>query len=113
MSNGSDNDDRNFDTGKFKRVVYEGIGDALDQAAMKLEAIRVNALMADLMEMTHRVRSYESALVQVIILLERARGMVLRAIDERGDDQVLAEVAALLERVANVARALGVGNEQQ
>ena len=103
------NDDRNFDTGKFRRVVRDEFGELLDNAAMKLEAIRVNALMADLMEMTQRVRSYEVALVQIVDFLERARDVVLVAIDERGDDQVLAEVAVLLEKVANVARALRGG----
>lgn len=106
-------DDKRFDTGKFRRVIHEEIGGALDNAAMKLEAIRTTAIMADLVEMTQRVRSYEAVLAEVAMLLERARGVVLAAIDERKDDQVLADIAVLLERIAGVLKSLGVGNEQQ
>lgn len=94
------------DTGEFRRLIHTEIGEAINNAAMRLEAIRVNALMADLREMTYRVQSYQAVLADIVELLQRGRAIVDSAIEERGDDQILAEVALLMESVQNLARGL-------
>ena len=70
-------DEKGLDTGKFRRIVHSEVSDAMDNAAMRLEAVRVTALMADM----------EAMMVIAVVkeLLDEAVKTIAAVVEEEED----------------------------